>query len=254
MKLAGKVAIVTGAARGIGKVIATAFAAEGAAVVLDDILIEQAQQAAEEIKKKGGRAIAVKADVANREEVRNLAKQTLDNFKAIHILVNNAAITRHAPLLEMTEEEWDAVIDVDLKGVFSCIQAVLEPMMEQRYGKIINIGSTAGIGGVTSFEANYAPAKAGVVALTKVAAVAGGPYGINVNCVAPGTVPTDITYTRRSKEEAEKLFAMRREQITIGRLGTPEDIANAVLFLASDESSYITGQVIYAGGGRRGLM
>ena len=191
MKLTGKVAIVTGSARGIGKAIAMSFASEGAAVVVADILIEQARQVVNEIKNQGGTAIAFKADVANRADVQNLVKNTLGNFKAIHILVNNAGIIRRAPLLEITEEDWDAVLDVDLKGVFNCTQAVLGHMMEQRYGKIINISSVAGTGTSSGATADYAAAKAGVIQLTKNTAMVAGPYGINVNSIAPGLIILD---------------------------------------------------------------
>jgi len=252
VKLTGKVAIVTGSTRGIGKAIAMSFASDGAAVVVTARHIEQANQVVDEIKNQGGTAIAIKADVANRADVHNLVKSTLENFKAIHILVNNAGITRHVPLLEMTEEDWDVVLDVDLKGVFNCTQAVLGHMMEQRYGKIINISSVAGVGFPGS--ANYGAAKAGVIQLTKVTAVEAGPYGINVNSIAPGLIITDITYTGRSKEEAERFIEKRKEQAVLGRVGRPEDIANVALFLASDDSNFITGQVICCDGGRHDRM
>jgi len=255
MKLTGKVAIVTGSARGIGKVIAMSFASEGVAVVVTDILIEQARQVVDEIKNQGGTAIAFKADVANRAGVHNLVKSALENFKAIHILVNNAGIVRMAPLLEMTEEDWDAVLDIDLKGVFNCTQAVLGHMMEQRYGKIINISSVAGLGFATNVgQASYGTAKAGVVELTKVTATEAGPYGINVNCIAPGLIMTEMAYSGRTKEEAERFIQERRELAILGRVGRPEDIANLALFLASDDSSFITGQVIRCDGGRHDRM
>jgi len=254
MKLIGKVAIVTGSARGIGKVIAKSFASEGAAVVVTDILIEQAQQVVDEIRNQGGTAIAFKADVVNRADVHNLVKSTLENFKAVHILVNNAGITRHAPFLELTEEDWDVVLDVDLKGVFNCTQAVLGHMMEQRYGKIINISSVTGTGTASGDMASYGPAKAGVIQLTKVTAREAGPYGINVNSIAPGLIMTEIIYTRRSKEEAERLIEERKQQAALGRVGRPEDIANLALFLASDDSNFITGQVICCDGGRHDRM
>jgi 3-oxoacyl-[acyl-carrier protein] reductase len=254
MKLTDKVAIVTGSARGIGKAIATTFASEGAAVVVTDILVDQANQVVDEIQSQGGTAIAFRGDVANRKDVQNLVKSTLENFKAIHILVNNASITRHAPLLEMTEEDWDLVLDVDLKGVFNCTQAVLGHMMQQQYGKIINISSVCGRGSGETWMANYAPAKAGVIALTEVTARATGPYGINVNSIAPGTILTDMPYTRRSQEEVERLLAERKQRNVLGRIGTPREIANVALFLASDDSSFITGQVIAVNGGRHDRM
>ena len=254
MKLFGKVAIVTGSARGIGKAIAMGFASEGATVVVTDILIEQAHQVVDEIKNQGGTAIAFKADVASRADVHNLVKSTLENFKTIHILVNNAGITRRASFLEMTEEDWDIVLDVDLKGVFNCTQAVLGHMMEQRYGKIVNISSVSGVGVASTNMANYGAAKAGVIQLTKVTAMVAGPYGINVNDIAPGTVVTELIYNRRSKEEAERFLEERKELAVLGRVGRPEDVANLALFLASDDSNYITGQVICCDGGRHDRM
>lgn len=257
MKLSGKVAIVTGSARGIGKAIAMRFASEGSIAVVSDILIEKACHTVDEIRNGGGRAIAVKTDVANRADVKNLVNYTLENFGAVHILVNNAGIIRRAPLLEMTEEDWDAVIDVDLKGVFNCTQAVLPCMIKQHYGKIINTSSGAlfGYPQVSGFpplgHANCIAAKAGVAHLTRATAAEASPYGINVNSIAPGLILTDIIYMRRSKEEAEKMIEETRKRILLGRAGTPNDIANLALFLASEDSSFITGQVITCDGGLR---
>ena len=250
MKLAGKVAIVTGSARGIGKAIAMKFASEGASVVVADINVAEARQVVNEIKNQGGTAIALKTDVSKKEEVQNLVRSTLESYKAIHILVNNAGIPRHAPFLEMTEEDWDAVLAVDLKGTFFCTQAVLPHMMEQRYGKIISMSSGAGTEKTAAHGnvANYAAAKAGIIQLAKVAAREGGPYGINANAIAPGTVLTPRIYEARGVD-TESWCEQRRQQMLLGRLGEPEDIANLALFLASDDSSWITGQVICCDGG-----
>ncbi len=257
MKLTGKVAIVTGSSRGIGKAIAMSFASEGAAVVVTARHIEQAHQVVDEIKNQGGTAIAFKTDVANRADVHNLIKGTLENFKSIHIFVNNAGIGRPAPFLEVTEEDWDAVIDIDLKGVFNGTQAVLSHMMEQRYGKIINISSVGGVGFPRTDMASYGPAKAGVIMLTKITALEAGPYGINVNCIAPGLIRTEMTYPQRGKKVTEftkKLIEGKDERAALGRIGQPEDIANLALFLASDDSSFITGQTICCDGGRHDRM
>ena len=254
MRLNGKVAIVTGSAQGIGRAIAMRLASEGATIVVNDINMEKANQAADEIKGQGGTAIAFKADVTNRAEVQNLMKNTMEKFKAIHILVNNAGIIRHRPFPEMTEEDWDAVLDVDLKGVFNCSQAVLGYMMPQRYGKIINIASVAGTGCGVVNGANYAAAKGGVIQLTKVTAKQAGPYNINVNAIAPGIVVTELLFTGRSKEEVENVLEWRKKSAVLGRLGKPEDIANLALFLASDESNFVTGQVICCDGGRTDHM
>lgn len=254
MKLKDKVAIVTGSGRGIGEAIAKKLASEGSAIAVVDINIEEAHRVASEIKKQGRSAHAFKTDVSKRNEVHDLIDKTLEVFKAIHILVNNAGITRHKPIIELTEEDWDVVLDVDLKGVFNCTQAVLKHMMSQRYGKIINISSLAGLGSSNAGMANYAAAKAGVIALTKVTAREVGPYGINVNCVAPGAIVTSITYEGRGKEGGDKFIEERKKLSVLGRVGRPEDIANLVLFLASDDSSYMSGQVIRMDGGRADLM
>lgn len=249
-KLAQKVAVITGGARGIGKQIALTFASEGADIVIGDII--EMEAAAQDIKDLGRAVITVKTDVTHKEAVRNLIDSAIDKFNKVDILVNNAGIVRHAPLLEMAEEEWNAVIDVNLKGVFLCTQAVAKHMVERQYGKIINIASIAGLNAVY-VSANYCVSKAGVIQLTKVCARELGPYGINVNAIAPGVVITDMTYTR-TPAEAERFIEERRNLAVLGRIGTAQDMANLALFLASDQSSFITGQVIAADGGRTGLM
>ena len=252
MKLDGKVAIVTGSARGIGETTAKKLASEGAAVVIDDINFDGACRVAEDINTSGSVALAFKADVTKMEEVRNMVDITLEKFGALHILVNNAGITRHKNLLETTEKDWDAVQEVCLKGVFMCTQAVLEIMMKQHYGKIVNISSLVALGSSNAGMANYAAAKAGVVALTKVTAREAGAYGINVNCIAPGCIVTQLTYAR-GKEAAEKFIEMRKGQAVLGRVGRTEDVANLVLYLVSDESSYMSGQIVRMDGGRTDL-
>lgn len=249
MKLLGKVAIITGSGQGLGEAMAKKFASEGASVVVCDINIEEAKRVVEEIKNLGGKAVASQTDVTNRQAVQNLVENTIKDFNAVHILVNNAGITRHFSLLETKEEDWDVVIDVNLKGVFNCTQAVLRQMMEQQYGKIINISSICGEGAWTEGKGNYSAAKAGVSQLTKVTAREAGSYGINVNGIAPGIIMTPIVSFRRGKEEMENYLEKWRQTTILGRVGEPDDIANMALFLASDESKYITGQVIHVDGG-----
>ena len=254
MKLKDKAAIVTGAGRGIGEAIAKKLASEGASVIVDDAEFERASRVAGEINGAGGTARASKARVNNRAEVQDLVDSAVELFGAIHILVNNAAAMRHRPLLELTEEDWDIVMDVDLKGPFNCTQAVLKHMIAQRYGKIVNISSIAGLGGGYGVPANYAAAKAGLIALTKVTAREAGPYGINVNSVAPGLIVTPLTYETRGKEAADKLIEERKNLAVLGRVGRPEDVANLVLFLVSDDSSNISGQIIRTDGGRVDIL
>lgn len=254
MKLGGKVAIVTGSSQGIGRAIAMLIAREGAVVVINGTDPERIEAVVEEIKGQGGSAFPFKANVARRIEVQELCKTVIKTFEFVHILVNNAGITRHAPLVELTEEDWDLVLDVDLKSVFLCMQAVAPVMIRQRYGKIINISSLSGMGAAGIGQANYAAAKAGVIQLSKVAARELGPHGINVNCIAPGVIVTPSQYTRRGQHGAESFFEKKRRASVLDRVGTPEDIANLTLFLASDESHFITGQVIACEGGRTDLM
>jgi|YelNatPaOPRAMG01_1025707.scaffolds.fasta_scaffold07079_2 3-oxoacyl-[acyl-carrier protein] reductase len=252
MKLKDKVAIVTGAAQGIGEAIAKKFASEGASVAIADLNVEKAVHVAEEIKSLGGVAIAIKVDVVQRKEVQDMVSITLENLGGLHILVNNAGVVRYASLLEMTEHDWDLVVDVNLKGVFNCTQTVLPYMIKQRYGKIINMSSIAaqghhGRGGLAS----YAAAKAGVIQLTKATAREVGEYNINVNCICPGLIVTPLSYAPfKTQEEAEKSIQERNRLAVLGRAGTPEEVANLALFLASDDSAFITGQAITIDGGR----
>lgn len=250
-KLDGKVALITGAGRGIGKGIALRFAAEGADIVVNALQnVTEMEATAAEVRALGREAIAVKADVSRKDEVEAMAKAAIDTFKKIDILVNNAGITRPAPLTEMSEADWDSVLDVDLKGVFLCTQAVARHMIKEKYGKIINISSTAGFGAANEQRANYGAAKAGVIGLTKITAKALGKYGINVNAIAPGMIMTDIAKAGKTPAEYEAFVEDRKRVAILGRVGQVEDIAAAALFLASDESSFITAQVISVDGGR----
>ena len=242
-----KVAVITGGARGIGKQIALTLANEGADIVLGDVL--EMEAAAQELKDLGRKVITVKTDVNKKEEVKNLIDTAIDNFKKVDILVNNAGIQRHASFLQMSEENWDAVINVNLKGVFLCTQAAAKYMIERKYGKIVNIASIAGLSAHTS-PVNYGASKAGVIGLTRACARDLAPYGINVNAIAPGVVVTDLTYMR---EEPERFIEEMSKKAALGRTGSAQDIANLALFLASDESSFITGQVIASDGGRTGV-
>jgi len=250
-KLEKKVAVITGAARGIGKQIALTFASEGADIVIGDIITMET--AAQEIRSLGRKVVTVKVDVSSKQQVKNLFDTAIDNFKKVDILVNNAGIVRYASILDMSEEDWDIVLEVNLKGVFLCSQAVAGYMIQQKYGRIINIASIAGINSIPQGLTSYATSKAGVIQLTKVCAIELGPYGINVNAIAPGIVITDGLYAGRTQVETE-LFIKERVNLTVlDRVGTTQDIANSSLFLASDESSFITGQVIAVDGGRTGL-
>ena len=253
-KLDGKVAVITGAGSGIGKQIALTFAGEGADIVVGDKMVEEAESTAKEVRDLGRKAIAFPMDVTKKEEVRRLIDTALDNFKKVDILVNNAGIVRLAMLLEMTEEDWDKVLDVNLKGVFLCTQAVARYMMEQKYGKIINLASVAALGSTAPGLANYSSSKAGVVQFTKSCARELGPYGINVNAIAPGLIETPLLHVGRTPEEVEKWVESRRKLAVLGRVGNTQDIANLALFLASDESSFICGQIIASDGGRTDRM
>ncbi len=243
MKLTGKVALVTGAAQGIGRAIALLLAQYGADIVVSDINFEKAEATAKEISAIGPKAMAVKVDVSNLTDVERMVEGILEKLAKIDILVNNAGITRDKLVLRMTEEDWDAVLGVNLKGTFNCTKAVLRHMAKQRSGKIVNIASVVGEMG-NAGQANYSASKAGVIGLTKTIAREYAQRGINVNASAPGYIETPMTEAlpEKAKEELKKLIPMER-------LGRPEDVAEAVLFLVSEESSYITGQVLNVNGG-----
>ncbi len=247
-KLNKKVAIITGGARGMGKQIALTFASEGADIVIGDII--EMESTAQEVIKLGRSVITVRTDVTKKADVKNLTDTAIRKFKKIDILVNNAGIMRSAKLVEMREEDWDAVFNVNLKGVFLCTQAVAKHMIEQKYGKIINMASMAGVGSSSPGQTSYATSKAGVIQFTKVCALELGPSGINVNAIAPGVVKTEILYSQKSIEEVNRFISEREKQAALGRVGTPQDIANIALFLASEDSSFITGHVVAANGGR----
>lgn len=244
MKLQNQVALVTGASRGIGREIALELARQGADVVVNYAGNEQkAKEVVEGITKLGQRAIAIRCDVANSDDVAAMIKTTIDEFGKIDVLVNNAGVTRDNLLMRMKEEEWDAVINTNLKGVFLCTKSVTRPMMKQRQGTIINVASVVGISG-NAGQANYVAAKAGVIGLTKTTAKELASRNIRVNAVAPGFISTDMT-----DELTEEMKESLLQQIPLARLGEPSDIAKVVAFLASGDSAYMTGQTLTVDGG-----
>ena len=242
-KLEGRVALVTGGARGIGKAICERLASEGASLAIVDIMQEVADETAAEFREKGVNAVAFSANVAKPDDAANTIKEVMDEFGRIDILVNNAGITRDTLMMRMSEEDWDLVIDVNLKGTFNFIKAAMRPMMKSRYGKIVNIASVVGVMG-NAGQANYSASKAGVIGLTKTAAKELAARNINVNAVAPGYIQTDMT--KELPEQAKEAFM---SVTPMKRPGTPDDVANVVYFLASPDSDYVTGQVIKIDGG-----
>lgn len=242
--LSEKVALVTGASRGIGKQIAIELSKEGAFVVVNySGSEEKAKQVVEEIKQNGGNAIEYKCNVGNFEEVKNMIDNIIKEYKSIDILVNNAGITKDNLLLKMTESDFDDVIDINLKGVFNTIKSASKYMIKKRSGKIINISSVSGIIG-NAGQVNYSAAKAGIIGITKSTAKELAARNINVNAVAPGFIRTDMT-----DKLPESVVENAIQEIPLKRFGLPEDIANMVVFLASEKSDYITGQVFKVDGG-----
>ena len=247
-----KVAVVTGSSRGIGKGTALALARCGCAVTVNyRKRRDEPDEVVKSIKDMGGKAIAVKCDVSKREEVENMFKATIDAFGKVDILVNNAGVGAGASLLETTDEIWDHNMEINLRGVFLCTQIAARYMVEKNYGKIVNISSNSGFGIAMDGETSYAISKAGVHCLTKTSAYNLGKHNINVNCIAPGSIDTDMLRGGRSDEEYRKKLEYRSSLTSLGIYGTPEDIANAVLFFASDKSRFITGKILLVDGGRR---
>ena len=244
MNLKDKIAIVTGGSRGIGRAIALKLASLGAKVVVNyRVNAEAAQEVVEAIKAQGGEAIAVQADVRNADDAKRLVQTAQSTYGRLDILINNAGIHRDNLLVRMSEEDWDAVMDTNLRGTFNCTKAAMRPMMKQRYGRIVNITSVSGLAGNPG-QANYSAAKAGLVGFTKAVAKEVGPRKITVNAIAPGYITTDQTAYLPEEWKAKAI-----EMTPLGRAGSPEDIANAVAFLVSDEAGFVTGVVLRVDGG-----
>jgi 3-oxoacyl-[acyl-carrier protein] reductase len=241
--LTGKVAIVTGAGQGIGRAISETLARHGADIVVADMDPGRAEETAAAVTQLGRRALTVKVNVANWDEVKGMADRVVQEWSKVDILVNNAGITRDGLLLRMREEDWNLVLQVNLTGTFYCTKAVLMPMTKQRYGRIVNIASIVGVMGNVG-QANYAASKGAVIGFTKTAAREYASRNVTVNAVAPGFIDTPMTQGL-SAEVKDQL----QKQIPLGRLGQPVDIAEAVRFLVSDEAGYVTGQVLHVNGG-----
>ncbi|HUT96499.1 MAG TPA: SDR family NAD(P)-dependent oxidoreductase [Dehalococcoidales bacterium] len=247
MKLNNKTAIVTGSRRGIGRAIALALAKDGANVTVSDINQEDCQKVVAEIEKMGRKGLAVKCDVSSAPEVEELVKKTVAEFGRLDILVNNAGIISYKPFLELTEEDWDKLLGVNLKGQFLCAQAAAREMIKNNWGRIINIASisSGGCGIAFPLIAHYTASKGGVMALTEALALELTARGINVNAICPGAIDTDMTKGAKESGQLEPVLL----RIPKGRLGKPEEIANLAVFLASEEASYIAGAAIVIDGG-----
>lgn len=254
MKLGGKKAIVTGGGTGIGKAIALEFAGAGADIAICSRNVQNIEKVRDEIIALGRDSMAVSMDIRVREDVDNMVQQVIDEFGRIDILVNNAGTNRPTPVLDLTEDTWNLILDTNLKGLFFCTQAVARHMVKQKSGKIINISSTASMGANEPGQAAYAASKTGVNAFTKACAREFGPYGINVNAIAPGRILTPLVYASRTPEQVEKFLETGKSAAVLGRLGTVEEIAHLALFLASDDAAFITAEIIACNGGRTNLM
>jgi len=244
MEFTGKSAIITGGARGIGKQIALTLAGSGADIVLVDVLPPaELEASAKDIQATGVRCLALQADVSNFDQMTDVANKTVEAFGNIHILVNNAGITRDNLAMRMSDQEWDQVITVNLRGTFICTKAVIRQMMKQRAGKIVNIASIVGVMG-NAGQANYSASKAGIIGFTKSIAKEAAERNINVNAIAPGFIATAMTDKLKDDVKAQMLA-----QIPLRRFGSVQDVARAVRFLCSEDSSYITGHVVHITGG-----
>jgi 3-oxoacyl-[acyl-carrier protein] reductase len=248
-KLDGRVAFVTGAGRGIGAATALRLAEDGASVVLADIDPEGCKQVAAEIENAGSQALAVSCNVAEREAVEAAFQQAIEHFGQLDILVNNAGVLRDNLLFKMSDDDWETVMNVHLKGAFLCSRAAQAYMVQQKYGRIISLSSVSALG--NRGQANYATAKAGLQGLTRTLAIELGPFGITANAVAPGFIDTEMTRAtaRRQGHDPQQVIEMAAKSIPVRRVGQPRDVANVICFLASEEASYVNGQIIYVAGG-----
>lgn len=250
-QLTGKVAVVTGAGRGIGAATALRLARDGAKLGVIDLREDACAETVQAIRDAGGEAIAIGCNVADGKEVDAAFANVASQFGRLDILVNNAGVLRDNLLFKMSDDDWDTVMNVHLKGSFLCSRAAQKYMVEQRYGKIVNTSSTSALG--NRGQANYSAAKAGLQGFTKTLAIELGPFNINVNAVAPGFIATEMTRATAERvgadfEENQRLASQR---IPLRRVGQPEDVANLVAFLVSDDASYVSGQIIYVNGGSR---
>jgi 3-oxoacyl-[acyl-carrier protein] reductase len=250
-RFAGKVAVVTGAAQGIGAATARLLASEGASVAVVDLSVESAQRVVDEITGKGGTALAIGADVSDETAVVAMTDRVVETYGRLDILVNNAGITRDNMLFKMSAAEWTQVLTVNLTSIFLCSKAAQQHMVAAKYGKIVNLSSRSALG--NRGQANYAAAKAGVQGLTATLAIELGPFNINVNAVAPGYIATPMTAATAdrvgsSPDEHQKMAA---ERTPLRRVGQPEEVASVIAFLASDDASYVSGQTLYINGGAR---
>src|ERR1700730_4568188 len=252
MRFEGRVAAVTGGGRGIGEATCELLAAQGAAVVVSDLDQDAAEAVAGRIQPAGGKAEAIATDVTQASDAQSMVETARERFGRLDILVCSAGITRDNLLFKMTDDDWGGVISPHLPGSFNCVRAAQAPMVEQRYGKMILLSSTSALG--NRGQTNYSTAKAGLQGMTKTLAIELGPFGINVNAVAPGFVETRMTQAtaERLGMDWETYKAERAKAVPLRRTGKPIDIANVIAFLASEESSYVSGQVIYVAGGARG--
>jgi len=249
VELSGKVALVTGASRGIGRAVAELLGSRGAKVAVNyERRPENAAEVARGIEQRGGEAMVVQADVSQASQVESMIAQVTTRWGPVDILVNNAGIYPHSLFIEMPEEEWDRVLAVNLKGTFLCSKAVVSPMKEKKWGRIINMTASSGLRG-SATASHYAASKGGMIGLTKSMAVEVALFGITVNAVAPTTTDTDMPRGDLSEEESRKKLERQSREIPMGRIGRPEEVADAVLFLVRESGNYITGQVVCVNGG-----
>ncbi len=251
-RLDGRVAFITGAGRGIGAATALRMAEEGARVALADVDTEGCQQVAEEISRLGSEGLVLPCNVADSVMVQDAVDKTASHFGQLDILVNNAGVLRDNLLFKMSEDDWDTVLNVHLKGAFLCSRAAQKYMVHQKYGRIVSLSSSAALG--NRGQTNYSSAKAGLQGFTRTLAIELGPFGITVNAVAPGFIDTEMTRStaRRQGHDPDEVIAHASKTIPVRRVGQPRDVANVICFLSSEEAGFVSGQIIYVAGGPRG--